>query len=107
MNQQGNLFPTEDSSDKNYEYKRAVRQAKKEQSGRVKDLIIMFPAMYSDKQFLVSRDRNGTWYCQAHIARDCIHIQRLKRLLRLKTEAGYEMSDKDWLKEVLVIGELK
>jgi len=105
---QGCLFPLYDSGDQNYEFKRAKKQAKREREGRVKDLIIKLPYCFTEKQFIVSRNTSGVYYCQAHSGRNCHHIQAIKFLLRLRKETGYTgISEKDWLKQLLVVGQVK
>jgi hypothetical protein len=107
MNEQKALFSFEDSGDRNFEYKRAKKQAQREREGRIKDLIIKLPYVFTEKQFLVSRTQSGEWWCQAHNGRDCQHIRVIRRLLQLKKEAGYDMTDKAWLEQVLVVGQVK
>ena len=104
---QGSLFPLYDSGDQNYEFKAAKKQAQREREGRIKDLIIKLPYVFTEKQFLVSRTQSGEWWCQAHNGRDCRHIRVIRRLLQLKKEAGYDMTDKAWLEQVLVVGQVK
>ena len=108
MDKQSYLFPTDDSFDKSFEYKRAAKAVRKEQIHGHVDLIIKFPYMLSERQFIVSRMQSGSWHCQACPRNPkCIHIRKLHKLLQLKKEAGYDMSDKEWLKQVIPVGEIK
>ena len=101
-----NLFPTQEPS-KSFEFKRAEKDARKEVRNGHVDLIIQFPARFTEKEYLVSRMTSGKWYCQFDKVPDCLHIKKLKKLLLVKNEAGYSCSDKEFLKMVLPVGLLR
>lgn len=106
---QGFLFPTEDCSDHSFEFRRAAKAQRREDTIGPKDLVIILPRRYVQSEFIVSRTTGDVWHCQDHLHdQNCVHIKMLKRLLRLKAEAGYtNMTDKAWLKEVLIVGDVK
>jgi hypothetical protein len=108
MQNQGVLFPTEDSGDKSFEFKRAQRAARKELTQGHVDLMVILPYTLTEKQFVVSRMSSGKWHCQACPRNSqCSHIRKLRKLLQIKTEAGYIVPDKEWLDMVLPIGQIK
>jgi len=104
-----NLFPTEDCGDHSFEFRRAAKAQKREDLIGKVDLLVILPRRYVQSEFAVSRTTGGVWHCQDHLHdAHCCHIKMLKRLLRLKVEAGYtNVTDKAWLKEVLLVGEVK
>ena len=106
---QGILFPTDDSRDRSFEYKRAKKTKRKENRIGRTDLIIKLPYIYSEKQFIISRTTGQVWHCQACVRNPlCKHIRAIKKLLQLKQEAGYTgLSEKDFLKQVIPTGEVK
>ena len=98
----------DEAGDKTFELKRAIKNQRREDRIGKTDLIIKLPYTFTEKVFIVSRTTGNVWYCQAHSARKCHHIKAIKRLLRLKTEAGYtDQPDKDFLKQVLPTGQVK
>ena len=106
---QGVLFPTDDFRDRSFEYKRAEKRQKRENRIGKTDLIIKLPYIYCDKQFIVSRTTGGVFHCQADPRNPlCRHIRAIKKLLQLRQEAGYkDITDKQFLKNILPIGEVK
>lgn len=104
-----NLFPTDERGDKSFEFKRAAKAEKRAALIGKIDFIVILPYRYVASEFAVSRTTGDVWHCQDHLHdAHCCHIKMLKRLLRLKVEAGYtNLTDKAWLKEVLVVGEVK
>ena len=59
MNEQSILFPTDDSRDRSFEFKRAAKAARRENTISRTDLIIKLPYVYSEKLFIVSRTSGG------------------------------------------------
>jgi len=102
------LFPMDEAGDQTFELKRAIKNQRRENRIGKTDLIIKLPYTYTEKMFIVSRTTGNIWYCQAHSVRNCHHIKAIKRILRLKVEAGYTaQSDKAFLKEVLPTAEVR
>lgn len=102
------LFPMDEAGDQTFELKRAIKVQRREDRIGKTDLIIKLPYTFTEKMFIVSRTTGNIWYCQAHSARTCHHIKAIKRILRLKIEAGYtNQSDKAFLKEVLPTADVR
>ena len=102
------LFPMDEAGDQTFELKRAIKNQRREDRIGKTDLIIKLPYTYTEKMFIISRTTGGVWYCQAHSARNCQHIKAIKRILRLKVEAGYtDQSDKNFLKQVLPTADVR
>ena len=103
------FFPSKDDRGKSFEFKRAEKQARKEQTGQMPELIIVLPYVHSNQSFVVTRRQDGSWHCQACARiKYCSHVRRIRDLLALRIEARYlAVSEQDWLKKYLVIGEVK
>jgi len=106
---QGSLFPTDDSRDRSFEYKRAKKYVRKLQTKGHVDLIVKIPYVYTNTQFIVSRTTGGVYHCQACVKNPaCKHIRAIKKLLQLRKEAGYTgISEKQFLQQVLPSGEVR
>jgi len=104
-----NLFATDENDDQGFEAQRAKKAVKKLLRKGEIDFTVILPTEYTTIRFAVNRNKDGVWWCQfCHPRANCHHIRKLQRLVRLKVEAGYTgMSDKDWLKEVLIVGDVQ
>jgi len=115
---QGVLFAFDDSSDRSFEYKRAVKAQKREDRIGKIELKIILPHRFTTGEEVVCRFTSGLWSCSCRASmrqgvmsakqRPCIHIEKIKSLLRLRKEAGWTgISEKKFLKDVLPAGEVK
>jgi hypothetical protein len=57
------LFPTDDMRDRSFEYKRAVKQQKKEDLLGKVELEVHLPMRYTQGVYHVCRYTSGTWAC--------------------------------------------